>query len=901
MSNLKNTHLFEAFHQAAETFSQQPALSYKEGNAYQSISYSALNQRIIQFGNLLRALGVRPQDKVAIILNNGPEYTTAFFAIMYTGATAVPLDNQFSDVQIQNILKHCGAKVFITTESIHLKIKKNNLAIQPLLIDTPTFENQINSVNLNYNFTPSIAKDALAVIFYTSGTTDNPKGVMLTHANLLSNVSALQELNIAQTKDSVISILPLHHAYSFTVTLLTPLFSGAKIVYPPSLNSADLLSCLREEKINVFVGVPQVFSLIHRSIDTKVKQLAPVKKWIVQHLAKVLYAFRKMTGINASKKLFKNMHAVFGDQLRYLISGGAKLDPEIATDFLKWGFTILEGYGLTETSPVVSFNLPGKYKIGSVGVPLKNVEIKIADPDAKGEGEVAIKGPNVMLGYYASPEQTAAVIKDGWFYTGDVGVIDSEGFLKLVGRRKEIIVLSNGKNINPEEVEKYYAQNPYVKEIAVLPTQSETLKGVEQLGAVVVVNEDQMKANNEINVYERLKWQLENLSAKLKSYQRISGFVISKENLPRTRLGKIKRYQLSELYRNLSQSHSSTSITDQAVQEDPADMIQINETTRLALAQLEDVVGRKVNLKDHLELDLGLDSLTRIELLLNLQERLKFTLTDEQSMEFYLCQRVEELVNQLQKFVSDQWQASQTQNTLQWSTVLKEQPSAETLQKIKTTFTWWEMLINLLFISIFKILFKLFFFLKTEGRDNLPDKGPYLICPNHTNYLDGLIIFSALPYKVILNTYFVGYANFFENRIVGPFIKIGRLIPIEINHNLTEFFKACSYIFSRSMILCYFPEGQRSIDGQLNEFKKGVGILVKELNLPVVPVYIEGALEVWPRGQKWPKIFLPIKVKFGPILTPEKLGAQVTPIGKNIDCYKYVAKNLQQEILKLKK
>jgi long-chain acyl-CoA synthetase len=309
---------------------------------------------------------------------------------------------------------------------------------------------------------------------------------------------------------------------------------------------------------------------------------------------------------------------------------------------------------------------------------------------------------------------------------------------------------------------------------------------------------------------------------------------------------------------------------------------------------LEEVLGKKVNLRDHLELDLGLDSLTRIELLLALQERLNLKVSDEDNMDFFLCQTVEELLNQFKKFIPAASVGGKEQNVLQWNEVLKEMPAEVTLKKIKTSFAWWEIAVNVFFIAVFKVFFKMFFFLRVEGRNHLPPAGPYIICANHTTYLDGLIIFSALPYKTVLNTYFVGYSAILEKGLIQSFIKIGRLIPISVSFNLMEAFKACSFVLRHSKVLCYFPEGQRSIDGKLNEFKKGIGILVKELNVPVVPAYIDGAFNAWPRGRRFPKM-APIKVKFGPMLTSRDLGAEDPAVEKS-RMYKHIAKNLQQHI-----
>lgn len=886
------SHLFEAFLKAAAAYAACPAITSKDPCAPQQLTYSELCRQAVQLGHFLKAKGIGPQDKVALILGNQPEYAVTFFAIMSAGATAVPLDNQFPSALIQNILLHCRAKLLIATQAVYEKIKLNT-HVEIFIFDAGTLQARENEESPQPDFAPGFPSDSLAVIFYTSGTTEVPKGVMLSHVNLLANVRSLQDLKIVQPGDAVISILPLHHAYSFTATLLVPLFSGARIVYPASLNSADLLACLCQEKIAIFVGVPQVFSQIHRSIDARIKKLPLLKRAAVEALGKACYSLRKTFRLNLSKKLFKDIHKNLGPSLRFLISGGARLDPGMAADFEKWGFVILEGYGLTETSPVVSFNPPGAPKIGSVGKAIKDVEIRIVEPDADGRGEVVVRGPNVMVGYFDLPEQTRAVLKDNWFYTGDIGFLDRDEYLHLVGRKKEIIVLSSGKNIDPEKVERHYGRNPYVKEIAVLATPVQgLLKGIEQLAAVVVINEEQFRSANEINIREKLKWEFENLSLQLPSYERITGFVISKDNLPRTRLGKIMRYRLAELYGDLSLAASGLSLP-QAVRDSGA-----NDVSLFALHQFEEVLGKKVNLRDHLELDLGLDSLTRIELLLALQERLNLKVSDEENMDFFLCQTVEELLNQFKKFIPAGSLGGKEQNVLQWNEVLKEMPSEVTLKKIKTSFAWWEIAVNVFFIAVFKVFFKMFFFLRVEGRKNLPPAGPYIICANHATYLDGLIIFSALPYKSVLDTYFVGYSAILEKGLIRSFIKIGRLIPISVSFNLMEAFKACSFVLRHSKVLCYFPEGQRSIDGELNEFKKGIGILVKELNVPVVPAYIEGAFKAWPRGRRFPRIG-PIKVRFGPVLTPQALGAEDAAPEKS-SLYKNIARNLQQQVMALR-
>ena len=262
-------------------------------------------------------------------------------------------------------------------------------------------------------------------------------------------------------------------------------------------------------------------------------------------LIEILWQIRRFSGINLSKLALSKMHRPFGQALRFFACGGAKLNEEAARYLVKMGFTILEGYGLTETSPVVAFNPLKKQKIGSVGRVIPDVELKINNPDATGMGEVVIKGPNVTPGYYKQAEETLSVLKDGWFYSGDLGYIDKDGYLYITGRKKELIVLSSGKNIYPEEIESHYSKSPYIKEICVLGVGAVE---EERLSAVVVLDTDYCRKVGEADLNSTIRWELENLSEGIAPYKRIKGYIITRENLPRTRLGKIKRYEVKSKY-----------------------------------------------------------------------------------------------------------------------------------------------------------------------------------------------------------------------------------------------------------------------------------------------------------------------------------------------------------------
>ena len=314
--------------------------------------------------------------------------------------------------------------------------------------------------------------DNVAALLYTSGTTADPKGVMLTHANLLGEVNAVFGLIQIGSSDALLGILPMFHVLAQMANLLLPLVKGARVVYLETLNTTELLRGLQERQITAFCVVPQFFYLIHERIFKEVAKRGRLAESFLRSLMRVNLFLRRFH-LNAGPILFGKIHKTFGSKMRYLFTGGSRFDPAIARDFQAFGIDLLNAYGLTETSGGAFVNLPGHVIIGSVGPPLPTVEAKILDPQPQEEGgqpvgEIVIRGPIVMKGYWNRPDATAESLRDGWLHTGDLGYFDSDNNLFITGRRKEVIVLANGKNIYPEEIETHYLKSPAIKEICVM-------------------------------------------------------------------------------------------------------------------------------------------------------------------------------------------------------------------------------------------------------------------------------------------------------------------------------------------------------------------------------------------------------------------------------------------------
>ena len=552
--NKEDLVIHKIFYQISSRFPDRICLQIKKGSLWERWTYGQIEDLSLRIGAFLIKEGFKKGDFAAVCMENRPEWAIIYLGIVASGLACVPLDPQLTEQEIENFINDCSAKIIFVSHAVFQtnNINKLKSGLKKIVILDLDIEEerliglaQVKSTLSEAVKWPEVFCEDTASLIYTSGTIGKPKGVILTHKNICSDFQSIDKLKLFSDKDTFISILPLHHAYPFMITLITPLFCRAQVIYTPSFRSDELLNLMRESKVTVLVGVPQLFSIFYTNILEKMKKLPFLLKAPFFGLIEVFWQIRRVSGINLSKLVLSKMHRPFGHALRFIACGGAKLNEEAARYLVKMGFTILEGYGLTETSPVVAFNPLKKQKIGSVGRVIPDVELKINNPDATGMGEVVIKGPNVTPGYYKQAEETLSVLKDGWFYSGDLGYIDKDGYLYITGRKKELIVLSSGKNIYPEEIESHYSKSPYIKEICVLGVGAVE---EERLSAVVVLDTDYCRKVGEADLNSTIRWELENLSEGIAPYKRIKGYIITRENLPRTRLGKIKRYEVKSKY-----------------------------------------------------------------------------------------------------------------------------------------------------------------------------------------------------------------------------------------------------------------------------------------------------------------------------------------------------------------
>ncbi|KPJ67368.1 MAG: hypothetical protein AMJ43_03650 [Coxiella sp. DG_40] len=883
--------LSEKFSELVKQFPNKNVMQMKTFGGYNKFTYKDIYRISQSVAYWLHKFGLKKGDRVAIVLENRPEWSAIYFAIMFIGGIAVPLDPQSTKEDVKYFLRNSGSKVVFTSQQFLPLFPRLSL-LRIITIDDKMFRAE-SPTTIAIEVSP---KD-IASILYTSGTTGKPKGVMLTHENFYANFQSINKLKIFTEKgyQNILSILPLHHSFPFMVTLIAPLFTGNLITYVESLRVEEILAAMRETKVTILAGVPQIFYMFYRRISDELNKFPFLLKTFLSSSIELLWLLRRLSKINLSKMLLAKVHEAFGKSLKFFVSGGAKLDPEVAKFLTKIGFTILEGYGLTETAPVVTFNRYGKQKIGSVGQPIPDVKVKIINPDEHGIGEVAISGSNVMLGYYKLTEETQQVLKNDWFYSGDLGYLDKQNYLYLTGRKKELIILSGGKNITPEEVELYYSQSPVVKELCVLAIGEGT---EERLAAVIVPDLDYCRKVGQVNVRDSIKWDLENLSKKYPAYKRIMDFIVVKEDLPRTRLGKLKRFAIKDKYLKELTGIKAKEVEEEVVLSSEDLQILNSEIGKQVIKILTDraKITREIKLDDNLEMDLAFDSLERVELAADLEKLFKVKVPSSVMSQTFCVRELILNIGKLRKKHKKELVAKP--KIFSWSDILKTDPSDEVIIKIAIHPKWFNMIGTAFISGISRLLLKFLWRLKTIDAEKLPTDKPFIYCANHNSYMDGFLVAAAAPSWLRNKLFFLGIRGIFELPIIRSAIKAIKVIPIDPGAHLIDAMQAAAYVFRHGKTICIFPEGARSIDGKVKEFKRGIGILAKELNVDLVPIYIYGSYEAWPRGQRIPRP-RPIRVVFGQPYNITELKKIGNKLGAKDD-YEAITLAIREKVIDLK-
>lgn len=767
-------------------------------------------------------IDIKKEDRVIIFMENRPELLFSLLGIWDKQGTCVCLDGSFSGEELAYYVEDSKPKYIFTSKgNYEAAVKGAELAkvdVKILIVDDIPIDYQGESMTIEIE-----DKYFVSLILYTSGTTGNPKGVMLMFDNILVNMEGLDVYKMFGIEDRVLALLPMHHIFPLLGSGVVPLGKGSTIVFLKEVSSQAMVEALQKYKITFIIGVPKLWEMLHKKIMEKING---------GKLTKTIFKLAEKIGNKSfSRKIFKKVHEGFGGNIRFFVSGGSKLDPQISRDFLTLGIDVCEGYGLTETSPMISFTPVNQVVPGSAGKILKGVEVKIAE-----DGEILAKGRNVMKGYYGRPEATAEVIdENGWFHTGDLGELKGD-LLYVTGRKKEMIVLSNGKNINPVEIEQWIsARTELIKEIAIMDYEN-------KLTAVIFPDFYKLHEEGVANILETFKHGIiDEYNKQAASYKKILDVKIVQNELPKTKIGKIRRFMLKDVIEKKEEDVQNI--------KEPS-----TEEYKNIAAFLKSIKNKPIIPNAHLELDLGLDSLDVVELLSHIEGTFGVKIDEQTFVEHCTVEKLAEYVEQHSNEIMND-------TKINWKDILSQKSEGE-FPKSNTAGKIIKLLLKLSFTFFIKI--------KKEGTEKIDKKGPVLFVGNHQSFLDGFIVCQALPNNILDNTYFFAKVDHFKKGFMKFMGDNSNIILVDINKNLIGSLQMLGKALISGKNIVIFPEGTRTRNGEMGRFKKFFAILAKELNIPVVPFVIDGAYEAYPPSSKYPKSGN-VKIKFLEKIYPENL------------------------------
>ena len=845
-----------------------------EGHSFRTVVWSYRDAVIGVTGmaESLKRLGLPPGTAVGLVGVPGVSFVLALMALEAENLLPVLVDHALPCMEALSVLGNFGVKALSLEEGLWTSPELENAGIpvvtrsrhptKPLLPEAEEWETFREKVFRGLSADGS----RIACILMTSGTTGFPKGVPLTHSNLFSNISSIRQLGIYHRHSRVFGVLPLHHAYPLMSLVCLTLGHGATVAFPPDLQPSTLLSCLSEFKATLFPGVPSLWESFHRRIWEGIDQKGSRVRWVTKRLLMPLVLWcRIRLGINPGKVVFRTLHRRFGPSMEILASGGAALPLQVAKDFWAWGLTMLEGYGLTETSPVLTFNTPASFRIGSVGRAVPGVELQIRPMEGydPGMGEVRAKGANIASEYLLDANGRQPVCDpDGWFSTGDIGALE-DGFLFLKGREKELLVLPNGKKLQPDTVESLVEKNGFVFELAL------TLYN-EVPWLLIRPDEEKFARDHIIQMRPVMESMVAALNARLPSHSRIGGFSLTLEPLPRTRLGKLKRFALPGIVGSLERRRASVPVPERIL-EDPAK----KEVLRI----LEEITGldRPISLDDHLEVDLGLDSLGRIELVGRLEEMTGREVPDEDLESVRTVADLLEMVSgevkgspgEKEDFRILEADLSDAEKALIPERPLGKDGSPPLVFRAAHVFA------RAIFSLFFAIRWPRFEKGERGGRLICHDgrwidwpKGPCVIVANHASYLDGILLSLLIPPDVFGRVVFWGYSPLFEQGFLKRLRNLMGVVSIDPDEALTGL-RIGYHLLKEGKSLAVFPEGERSPSGKLQPFRPGTGYLLSACPVPVVPVGIIGAFQAYPRHRRFPRPY-PLSIRIGQVIPPDR-------------------------------
>ena len=537
----------EAFSITVSRFPDNEALKSLTPS-FLSFTFREAYEKIAQIAYYIKSKGIKKGDNIAVCGKNSPQWALAYLAITFLGCVIVPLDHGLRNEELERLLDFGDVKGIFADED-KIQVNATNLEFRISLECGDSFP-YILDINGEKCTMAKVDSDDTAAILFTSGTTGNPKGVVLTHTNLVSDAFKMLRSMTLYPTDVVYAVLPIHHAYTMLAVFMEGLGSGASVVFGKKLVVTQMLKELKEAKVTMFLGVPMIFNKLYAGLLAGVRKKGVVVYGVIRFLMGISGFLKKAFNINIGKKMFgfllKNLSL---DNCRICICGGGPLPSSTFKGFNELGLDFVQGYGLTETSPITHLNPIYAFKEASVGKNVALTEAKIVDPDSEGNGVIYIKGPQVMKGYYKNQEATDEILSsDGWINTGDVGHLDSEGYLYLTGRAKSIIVTEGGKNVFPEEIEDKFQLYDDIEQICIIGYLKDKAMKVEGIRAIVYPSKSVRETMKDDEIQEKMEGIIKEVNKDLQSYKKINMVTVAKEPLEMTSTKKIKRFVVAKQY-----------------------------------------------------------------------------------------------------------------------------------------------------------------------------------------------------------------------------------------------------------------------------------------------------------------------------------------------------------------
>jgi long-chain acyl-CoA synthetase len=860
--------LIELFEASVHAWRHRVAFRFHEGDDESRLTYGEVQRYANRVGSFLMSVGVKPQERVMLLSENRPEWPIAFFGTLRAGATSVPVDKELSETEIVNIARRADAKVLLISEQLAEKKPGLEKALADAGLSTllrslgealsgdPSQPNGIGDVKR------SAHADDVASLIFTSGTTGVPKGVVLTHRNFTSLVAKLAGAFEIGLGDGVLSVLPLHHTFEFSAGLLTPFSRGAEISYIDELTSDRIGDVLEGGNITGLVGVPALWQLFHKKVTQEFAARPRLVEEGLKALMSVNAELRNRRGINLGKFLFWPVHRKFGGKLKFMISGGSALSDDVHKAFHALGFTLNEGYGLTEAAPVLTVTNAGNKRLpNSVGKALPGVELRIDSPDNDGIGEVIAKGPNVMAGYFQDREATEAVLQGGWLHTGDLGRFDSDGNLTLVGRKKDVIIDANGKNVYPDELEDLYGTHEHLKELSVVGLPDEHGEKV----ACLAVPDYKERPREEVK--KELEEHFRRIGNDQPFYRRIKVLRFWDGELPRTSTRKVKRPQVVKEFLRLEKlSHHAEKAKQGSTEESTDWLVQV-------IAEVVQKPAGDIRNDSRLQADLGLDSLMLTELATALEQAGVPTSAISDLTKI-------QTVDDLRRVVASAGRRPNGSGVKEL--VVKDADAPKKVDALEVELpeafaTAGRQALTFGQKSIYGGLFDV----KVTGKNFIPQNRNFLVVANHASHLDMGLVKVGLGEQGGRLVALAARDYFFDTSWKRAYFEnFTNLIPMDRQGSLRESLRLAGESLTQGFNLLIFPEGTRSPNGELQEFKPTTGYLALSFGVDILPLYLKGTYDALPKGSWWPK-FDQLEVRIGPPILIDELRSRVKGLAKS--------------------